>query len=152
MGIKACLLALVGAAAAGAAITALTFPLARTTGLEPATTSALERVTGFTLATCAMLLVVHTPVLVVAWRIVGLRLARMWAAIGSVILVFLVFMLLPVMETRSLMPIMWNVEAWFTRPLEFTADWLPFFAAAAVYGDLIWKWQQQGNVGRERAV
>jgi hypothetical protein len=67
-------------------------------------------------------------------------------------LVFLVFMLFPIVETGSLMPVVWNVEAWVTRPVEFTADWLPFFMAAAVYGAIGAAPSERRAVGRERAV
>jgi hypothetical protein len=152
MNIKTSLVALVGAAGTGAAITALTFPLARIAGLEPATTSAVERVTGFTLATIAVLLLVHTPVLLLVARTIGRRLAWMWVAIGSAVLVFLVFMVFPIIETGSLMPVVWNIEGWIDRPAQFAADWVPFFAAAAVYGGWLWRPMQRGANGRQRAV
>jgi hypothetical protein len=61
----------------------------------------------------------------------------MWVAIGSMMSVFLIFRLFPMFGTGSVMPLVWNVQGWIERPLEFVADWLPF-AAAAVYAGIAW--------------
>jgi hypothetical protein len=152
MRIKTYFVALVGAAATAAIITLLTVPIARTSGLEAATVSGAERVIGFTFATIAILLLVHTPTLVLVARTTRLHLARIWVSVGSAILTFLVFMLVPIIETGSFTPVVWNVQGWVARPAEFTADWLPFLAAAAVYGASAWTPKERGSASRQRVV
>jgi len=135
-------MALVGAAITTAALTALTLPLARSSGLEAPTISGGARVAGFTLATSVIVLLIHTPLIALLARRRP-RMSRVWVALCSVLLVVVFFMLLAVIETGSLMPLVWNVEGWIERPLAFVADWLPFLAGAAAYGTIA---SRPGNV------
>jgi hypothetical protein len=139
MTIRSWFVALAAAAATSAAVTALTVAIGRAFGRDAVMASGEERVIGFTVATLAILLIVHTPVLAILARMRRWRPARMWVSAGSVILIFLVLMLVPIIETGSLMPVAWNVQGWIDRPAEFTTDWLPFFASAAVFGASAWK-------------
>ena len=138
MSIRTFFTALGSAALTAATLTALTVPLARRIGIETPDVSAAERVTGFTMTTVVVLTILHTPVLIVLARVVRLRLARAWVSIGSTVLLFIAFMLLPIMQTRSFMPVVWNLQGWIERPADFAADKLPVFAAALVFGALAW--------------
>jgi hypothetical protein len=138
MSVRTLVISLFGAAATVAVMTGLTVPLARETGLEFDTVSGAERVIGFTLSTVVILVVVHTPVLFVMARVVGSKLGWISVSAGGVVIMYLAFMLPTALGTGSLMPLAWNVQGWIDRPIEFAADWLPFFAGAAVFGALVW--------------
>ena len=130
------------ALAAGTGTTAvlalLTASLARTSGVETPDTSTVSRVIGFSLGSAAALLVVHTPCLMILNMFIKRRMGRLVVSIGCAIAMYLAFMAVPIAESRSLSPIVWNAAGFFARPIEFVADWLPFLGGAVVFGAIAW--------------
>jgi hypothetical protein len=136
------LIALAAAAGTTFVLAAAAIPLVGARSAPASWVSLFGRVAGSALATIVIVTVVHAPVMALLGRVVqGSRDRPRRAALGlaGALTMFGVFMLIPILETRSLAPLAWTMDGWRRRPAEFATDWLPFLAGGAVFTMTVWR-------------
>jgi hypothetical protein len=136
------LIALAAAAGTTVMLAAATIPLDGTRSAPAPGAWILGRIAGFALATIVIVTVVHAPLMALLGRVVRSgrdQPPRAALGLAGALATFGVFMLVPVLETRSLAPLAWTMDGWLRRPVEFATDWFPFLAGGAVFTVTGWR-------------